>query len=127
MEDGRVFLDTRAAGQPLAFQLGTTTSTVPEGLAEAVEGMHAGGSRLAVVPASLGYGTRGVRALAGGAAPVPPGAALYFELELLRCQEVPGAGLACCPDARYPCLDDGTVARLQAMAAMMGGGAGGGS
>lgn len=43
---------------------------------------------------------------------VPPNADLYYEIELLRCQQV-SLGLACCPDDSYPCLDDEAIAGLE--------------
>lgn len=50
---------------------------------------------------------------------IPPGSKLYYEIELLRCQQLP-FGLACCPDDRYPCVSD---ADLDAMMQQGGGGA----
>jgi len=34
-EDGKVFIDTKAAGNPLAFELGTTNKFITEGLSQA--------------------------------------------------------------------------------------------
>jgi len=99
-EDGEVFLDTKAAGTPLAFQMGQTNKYVPEGLMQTVESMKGGDVRLAVVPASLGYGASGMKLAQGS---VPPNAKLYYEVELLRCQTFT-IGLACCSDASFPCI-----------------------
>jgi hypothetical protein len=35
-------------------------------------------------------------------------------VELLRCQNT-AVGLACCPDAKYPCVDDATLSKLEQM------------
>ncbi|GIL52803.1 hypothetical protein Vafri_8573 [Volvox africanus] len=102
LEDGTVFLDTGGEGAaPLAFQLGTTNKYVTEGLAQVVETMRGGDVKLAVVPPSLGYGSRGVTFKSG--ARVPPNAPLYYEISLLRCQNFP-VGLACCSEADFPCV-----------------------
>jgi FKBP-type peptidyl-prolyl cis-trans isomerase len=34
LENGKVFIDTRAAGQPLAFQIGQTNKFIPEGVSQ---------------------------------------------------------------------------------------------
>ncbi|GLC33400.1 hypothetical protein PLESTB_000071500 [Pleodorina starrii] len=102
LEDGTVFLDTRAEGAaPLAFQLGTTNKLVTEGLAQVVETMRGGDVKLAVVPPSLGYGSDGVKFKSGRR--VPPNAPLYYEVSLLRCQTF-SVGMACCSDADFPCI-----------------------
>jgi hypothetical protein len=63
--------------------------------------MRGGDVKLAVVPPSLGYGSRGVSFKSGGR--VPADSALYYEIRLLRCQNFP-MGLACCADADFPCI-----------------------
>ena len=62
-------------GQPFEFKLGK--GQVIPGWDEGVQGMKVGGARTLVIPAALGYGSRG----AGGA--IPPNATLLFEVELL--------------------------------------------
>ena len=47
-----------------------------------VRGMRVGEKRRVVIPPSYGYGDR-------GAGPIPPGANLYFEMELLKMRPLP--------------------------------------
>ncbi|KAL6753556.1 hypothetical protein V8C86DRAFT_2725366 [Haematococcus lacustris] len=98
LENGKVFLDTRSAGAPLAFTIGTTNKYVPEGLTQVVEGMEGGSIRLAVLPPSLGYGDQSME-LPGGVR-IPARSTLYYEVELLRCQGI-SLGLACCTEATF--------------------------
>ncbi|GAX73796.1 hypothetical protein CEUSTIGMA_g1247.t1 [Chlamydomonas eustigma] len=99
-ENGDVFIDTRAAGNPLAFQVGQTNKYITEGLTQVVETMAGGDLKLAVVPAYLGYGSAGMTLPQGG---VPPGSRLFYEVELLRCQNFT-LGLACCSEESFPCI-----------------------
>jgi FKBP-type peptidyl-prolyl cis-trans isomerase FkpA len=69
--------DTSVGRQPLAFVLGT--GKVIAGWDRGVAGMKAGGIRRLVIPPDLGYG-------ATGYGPIPPNAALVFEVELLSVQ-----------------------------------------
>ena len=62
-------------GPPFIFPLGA--GMVIKGWDEGVQGMQVGGTRVLLIPASLGYGARG----AGGV--IPPHATLRFEVELL--------------------------------------------
>jgi FKBP-type peptidyl-prolyl cis-trans isomerase len=72
---GQKFDSSRDRGQPFTFALGARQ--VIAGWDEGVQGMKIGGRRKLVVPAELGYGSRG----AGGI--IPPGATLIFTVELL--------------------------------------------
>lgn len=76
---GAKFDSSRDKGRPFQFRVGS--GIVIKGWDEGVQGMKVGGKRQIIVPARLGYGERG----AGGGV-IPGGAALVFELELLRMQ-----------------------------------------
>jgi len=56
--------------------------TVIPGWDRSVKTMHVGEKRRIVVPASLGYGEKGI-------GPIPGGANLYFEVELLELKPMP--------------------------------------
>ena len=59
----------------MTFRLGA--GEVVKGWDKGIVGMQVGGQRRLVVPASLGYGRRGVKGV------VPPDAPLVFEIELV--------------------------------------------
>jgi len=72
---GKKFDSSKDRRDPFRFQL--DGGQVIRGWDEGVQGMKVGGTRVLVIPASLGYGARG----AGGV--IPPNATLMFEVELL--------------------------------------------
>ena len=74
-ERGDKFDSSKDRDEPFIFPLGA--GMVIRGWDEGVQGMKVGGTRVLLIPASLGYGARG----AGGV--IPPHATLRFEVELL--------------------------------------------
>ena len=74
LENGKEFDSSYERG-PFSFPLGA--GRVIKGWDEGVAGMKVGGKRKLVIPAELGYGSRG----AGGV--IPGNATLIFEVELL--------------------------------------------
>ena len=72
---GRKFDSSKDRSQPFDFPLGA--GQVIRGWDEGVVGMKVGGMRRLIIPAVLGYGTRGASGV------IPPNATLLFEVELL--------------------------------------------
>lgn len=72
LANGTRFGDTRSFGDPI----NVSTDGVIEGWIHGIKGMRIGGQRRLIVPPEMAYGTAGVENL------IPPGATLYFEVEL---------------------------------------------
>lgn len=73
LANGKVF-DSNVTG--FSFRLGM--GEVIKGWDVGLESMRAGGRRLLAIPPNMAYG-------AAGAGPIPPNAALLFDVELLSC------------------------------------------
>ena len=74
-KQGKPFDSSVKRGQPFEFIVGI--GQVIAGWDEALLDMKVGEKRLIILPANLGYGTRGAGAV------IPPNATLRFEVELL--------------------------------------------
>jgi FKBP-type peptidyl-prolyl cis-trans isomerase FkpA len=67
--------DSNLGDAPISFPLGN--GVVIEGWDQGIDGMRVGGTRTLIVPAKLGYGSR------GAGEDIPPHAALVFDVELV--------------------------------------------
>lgn len=75
LEDGTQFDSSVERGQPFSFPLGQG-SVIP-GWDEGLSTMKVGGKRQLLIPSDLAYGD-------SGSGPIPPGATLIFDVELLE-------------------------------------------
>ena len=77
-QKGTKFDSSRDRGQPFSFMIGA--GQVIRGWDEGVQGMQPGGQRRLVIPSDLAYGD-------SGKGPIPGGATLVFDVELLEIEE----------------------------------------
>jgi FKBP-type peptidyl-prolyl cis-trans isomerase len=76
LTDGTKFDSSRDRGEPIPFTLGA--GMVIPGWDEGIAGMKVGGQRKLTIPANLAYGDN-----PPPGAPIPPGATLLFDVELM--------------------------------------------
>ena len=77
LTNGKEFDESYSVGKPFTFTEGA--GTVIEGMAQAIFGMKAGGTRRLIIPPTVGYG-------AAGHNPIPPDAVMVFDVELVSVQ-----------------------------------------
>jgi FKBP-type peptidyl-prolyl cis-trans isomerase FkpA len=80
---GREIYNSRAAGQPVSYLLGT--DGVMQAWNAGVMGMRPGGARMLLVPPSMAYGNRSVEGV------IPPNAPMMFRIELIRLESPSGS------------------------------------
>jgi FKBP-type peptidyl-prolyl cis-trans isomerase len=86
LPSGQVFDTTeKKGGKPLAFRMGNR-QVIP-GLEEVLLYMKPGAEVVALIPATLAYGDKGVACNDTGECLVPPGSNLKFYLKLIRVTE----------------------------------------
>ena len=73
LEDGTIFDQSSDHGGPQDFTLGANTIV---GFSQGVQGMKVGGTRIIIIPPSLGYGSQAV-------GPIPANSTLIFQVELV--------------------------------------------
>lgn len=73
---GKEFFNSRDAGRPISFKVGT--ANVMQGWNIGVIGMKAGGKRRLMIPYQLGYGVKSIENV------IPAKADLIYELELVE-------------------------------------------
>lgn len=76
LEDGTTFDQSSDHGGAQTFSL----SQVVPGFAQGIRGMKEGGTRIIIIPPSLGYGDRAVGS-------IPPNSTLIFQVELVKVVE----------------------------------------
>jgi peptidylprolyl isomerase len=79
---GKEFDSSSDHGRPMDFSV--SAGQVIKGMDEGIVGMKLGGKRQLMIPPYLAYGNLGA-----GNGLIPPGAALVFDLELVKIQEPP--------------------------------------
>jgi FKBP-type peptidyl-prolyl cis-trans isomerase len=77
LTDGTTFDSSADHGRPLEFKLGA--GGVIKGWDQGIDGMKVGGKRKLTIPPELAYGDKGI-------GPIPPGATLVFDVELMGVQ-----------------------------------------
>ena len=82
LTNGTKFDSSRDGGAPLEFQIGM--GKMIQGLEEGLSSMKVGGRCMLIIPPGLAYKDRGTP---GG--PIPPGATLVFEVELVSVANPP--------------------------------------
>ena len=76
LTDGKVFDSSIERGNPISFELGT--GSVIKGWDEGIALMNIGDKYRLIIPANLGYGTK------GAGSDIPPNATLLFDVELVN-------------------------------------------
>lgn len=75
LQNGTVFDQSSSHGGPLPFTLGASGTIA--GWSQGIQGMKEGGTRIIIIPPSLGYGAQAI-------GPIPPNSTLIFQVELVK-------------------------------------------